>query len=239
MDRESFRQDMPKRKRNISSLFITGTDTGVGKTIVTAGLARALREAGYDVGVMKPVATGGRADAKFLRKVSGVKDDLDLINPICLAPPLAPSMAAQISHQRINLNQIYKAYQILKKKHEILLVEGIGGLLVPIKDNYLVTDLIGDLKLPILIVSRPNLGTINHTLLTINVARMTGLKIKGFIINHHQSYQFQKYHPFKIERVIEKLSKVPCLGTIPYIKKLSGNKLPLRYFRKIITACFS
>lgn len=246
---------MSNRKRVPSSLFITATDTGVGKTIVTAGLARALRKAGYDVGVMKPIATGGRirrisghkscvsSDAELLRKVSGVKDDLDLINPVCLIPPLAPSVAAQVSNQRINLNRIYKAYQILKKRHEILLVEGIGGLLVPIKDNYLVSDLISDLpagkaglKLPILIVARPNLGTINHTLLTINVARMKGLKIKGFIFNCHQSYRSR---PVNSGQVITKISNVSYLGTIPYIRKLSGNKLPLRYFKKIIGACFS
>lgn len=248
---------MSNRKKVPSSLFITATDTGVGKTIVTAGLARALQRMGYDVGVMKPIATGGRiqrtkrrklcvsSDAVFLKKASGVKDDLDLINPVCLVPPLAPSAAAHIAKQSVNLKRIHKAYQTLRKQHEILLVEGIGGLLVPIKDNYFVSDFIKDFKLPVLVVSRPNVGTINHTLLTINLARAKKLSIKGFLFNSTQPYHPGQYLSRRnnqlvtSERIIQRIAKVPYLGAIPHIRKLTANRLPISHFRKIITACFS
>ncbi|MEK7448481.1 MAG: dethiobiotin synthase [Planctomycetota bacterium] len=244
------------RRLSKTSFFITGTDTGVGKTVVTAGLARAWLAEGYNVGVMKPIATGGKPykckmqnsvsriphsqllspDVKFLIKATGLKDPINLINPICLKQPLAPNLAAKLSRRKINLNKIWSAYRELKKRHEILLVEGIGGLMVPIKDNYFVADLVKEMDLPLIIVIRPSLGTINHTLLTIQYARARGLKIKGFIVNYDRPGKIglaEKLAP----SAIQKIAGVPCLGVIPYFSRLKPDQLPVSYFRKII-ACF-
>jgi len=232
----------------VDSVFITGTDTGVGKTIVTAGLAMMLRELGMDVGVMKPIATGGilcqskphnaqliSADALFLLKATKINDPLELVNPICLKHPLAPSLAAQVSGKKINLKKIFSAYYTLRKRHKILLVEGIGGLLVPIKDNYLVADLVKDMNLPLLIVTRPTLGTINHTLLTIKVADDYGLKIKGFVINYHRPFNNGLAEQYA-GRIIEEISGIKCLCELPYLKTPQRKELARGILSKSVFA---
>lgn len=221
------------------SLFITGTDTGVGKTIVTAALAGILQSRGIDVGIMKPIASGGvklktqnagrktqlvSPDALFLLKATKINDPLKLVNPICLKHPLAPSLSASLSGKKVNLNKIFSAYNILRKRHKILLVEGVGGLLVPISGKYLVADLIKDMNLPLLIVTRPTLGTINHTLLTIKVAQDYGLKIKGFIVNYHEPFK-KSLAEKHAAGIIEKISGVKCLGELPYLKAPQRNEL--------------
>lgn len=174
------------------SILVTGTDTGVGKTIVAAGIAAALRRRGVDVGVMKPVATGavrrgGRLvaeDAELLRRAAGVDDPLELINPVCLEPPLAPSVAARIAKRPIDLGRIVKAYRELSRRHACVVVEGVGGILVPLKPRYTVGHLAKRLGLPLLVVARPTLGTINHTALTVRAAAGFGLRVVGIVINH-------------------------------------------------------
>ena len=196
-------------------IFITGTDTGVGKTVVAAGLAGALKRQGVDVGVMKPVATGGREDTLFLMKAASFSDPIETVNPIFLEPPLAPSIAAEMSKVKIDLDKIWKAYAKLSSQHEFMIVEGIGGLLVPIKGNFLVVDLIKRLDLPIVVVSRPGLGTINHTLLTIRCAKSYRIEIKGIVINDlkkEKSGLAEKTNP----KIIEELSGIPILGILPF-----------------------
>jgi dethiobiotin synthetase len=176
----------------IPSVFVTGTDTEVGKTFVAAGIAAALLRRGVDVGVMKPVATGavrrgGRLvaeDAELLRRAAGGNVPLELINPVCLEPPLAPSVAARVAKRSIDLGRVWRAYRELKRRHECLVVEGVGGLLVPVRLRYTVAHLARRLGLPVLVVSRPTLGTINHTALTVRAARAFGLRILGIVINH-------------------------------------------------------
>lgn len=204
-------------------IFITGTDTGVGKTLVAAGLVRALRARGLDAGAMKPVASGGHRtsrglvseDAEFLQRASGLSDPLELINPLCLELPLAPSVAAELAGVKIDLRKVREAYEILQKRHRFLVVEGVGGLLVPIWGKYLVADLAQEMGLPLAIVSRPGLGTINHTLLTILAARSYNLEIRGFIINGHREEEAglaERTNPAQIER----LGQIPLLGILPY-----------------------
>src|SRR5262247_1970348 len=152
------------------SFLVTGTDTGVGKTLVAGGIAAALARRGIDVGVMKPFATGairvgGRLvseDAQFLKKAAGVDDPLDLINPSCLQPPLAPAMAARIAKKPIDLDKVWAAWRTLKARHSTMIVEGVGGLLVPLVTGFTVADLARRWNLPLVIVTRPTLGTINH-----------------------------------------------------------------------------
>lgn len=167
------------------SFFITGTDTGVGKTYITVRLCRMFRKAGRDVGVMKPVSTGGRADALYLLKETGLKDPLDLVNPIHFRQPVAPTIAAKLGDRTINIRRIFSAYKKLKTLHKDgVLIEGIGGVLVPLNKNYLVLDLIKNLRIPAIIITRPSLGTVNHTLLTIEVLKSRKIPISGFIVNY-------------------------------------------------------
>lgn len=202
----------------MKSFFITGTDTGVGKTIIAGALAAAFKEKGIDVGVMKPVASGGWDDARFLIKSAGVEDNIFLVNPYCLATPVAPAVAAEIEKLKIDIGRIKAAYEELSRRHEMLIVEGVGGLLVPIYKKYLVTDLIKDLDLPIIIVAKPGLGTINHTLLTIRQARVSRIKILGVIINNYDEASAgvaEKTAP----EVIERIGKVPILGIVRHIER--------------------
>lgn len=174
------------------SFFITGTDTGVGKTYVAAGLIKAFRTMGLRVCPMKPVETGCRvrrgkllpSDTRLLIRTSGVKEDLEMINPYRYGPPLAPSVAANMEGDVIGRRRIIDSYHLLKRKYDITIVEGAGGVMVPLQDKYFFIDLIKDLDIPVLIIARPGLGTINHTLLTLDALRRRGIRIIGVVINY-------------------------------------------------------
>lgn len=216
-------------------VFIAGTDTGVGKTVVAGALASAMKEEGYKVGVMKPIETGCRregkrlipSDAIFLKEAVGSKDSLNLINPYRFEKPLAPSVAADLDGVRIDMTRILRAYNTLKERHEIIIIEGAGGILVPVYKDYLFSDLIRDMGMPIIVVARPGLGTINHTLLTVRCARGYGIPVMGIIINHNSNKETDlsvKTNPL----VIERLSNVPLLGVFPFIRGLKGDPQKLK-----------
>jgi len=172
-------------------LFITGTDTGVGKTLVAATLARLLRVNGINVGVMKPVTSGCSAengvlasdDAKLLCEAAGIPCSDD-VAPYCLREPLAPAEAAKIDGVRVDFAHIKEAYLRLSEMYDFVIVEGAGGLMVPLSGGLLVADLIRELDLPMLVVARPVLGTINHTVLTCFAAQQMGLAVAGVIVNN-------------------------------------------------------
>ncbi|MFH1561898.1 MAG: dethiobiotin synthase [Nitrospirota bacterium] len=217
-------------------VFVTGTDTNVGKTVIAAGLAGLFKEKGLTVGVMKPIQTGATKrngklislDIELMIKTSGITEDINLLNPYCLEPPVAPLVASQITGVKIDIERILTAYAKLKAKYEIMIVEGAGGLLVPILNeasfpDYLMLNLIKDLDLPILIVAKPSLGTINHTLLTIREAQSQGIRVLGVVINGFKEDEAglaEQTNP----QVIEELSKVPVLSVIPYSPKISLEK---------------
>lgn len=169
-------------------LFITGTDTGVGKTFVACALARGLRAAGIDVGVMKPIETGvtpaGPEDARALQNAAGVEDPLELICPARFALPASPEAAARAEARSVSRADLRKAFEFLARRHEFMLVEGAGGLLVPIDPQNDMADLARELDLPILVVARAQLGTVNHTRLTLEVAEARGLGVFGVVISH-------------------------------------------------------
>lgn len=205
------------------SIFITGTDTAIGKTVVTFALGVLLQKQGIDVGVMKPVQCAGD-DAAFLKRALAINDPLKLINPYLAPEPLSPHLAFRRAKITIDIAKIKEAYEELGRRHEMILMEGAGGLLVPIKDNYLVADLARDLGLDIVIVSRLGLGTINHSLLTINQAKAYGLNIRGIVfsqMNSRKSGLSEKTNP----KEIKKLSGVPVLGTVPFIKRFSHDHI--------------
>ena len=208
-------------------LFITGTDTGVGKTAVTAALAAWCRAQGIDVGVMKPIATGGvpSSDARLLAQASGVRVSMALINPVCYCEPLAPYAAALRSGCPINWSAISTAFRTLSTRHEFMLVEGIGGLLVPLSRRRTVVELIHRLKLPCLVVARLRLGTLNHTLLTIRHAQREGLKVGGVVLNAAEppsrdadARLAERTNP----RILQACLSVPLLGVLPHRRALAS-----------------
>ncbi len=214
-----------KRHRGI---FITGTDTGVGKTVVAMGLLQAFIKMGLSVCPMKPVETGCRLkqknlvpkDTVNLMRASGSRELINTINPYRFSSPLAPAVAAENEGVRIKKQKIISSCSYLLNKYDITVVEGAGGIMVPLSKNYLTIDLIKDLHLPGVIVSRPGLGTINHTLLTIEAARSRGIPIAGVIINH--SLKMKKDISEKTNHtIIEKLGRVSVSGIVPYFRRIN------------------
>lgn len=169
-------------------LFITGTDTGVGKTVVACAIAEALRRRHCDVGVMKPIETGvgtqGPLDAISLCEAAGVDDALDLVCPQRFALPAAPRVAAAHEGRVVDLDAIRAAHGALARRHALLLIEGAGGILVPIRAGYSMADLAMELDAPLVVVTRASLGTINHTLLTLEAIERRGLALAGVVISH-------------------------------------------------------
>jgi dethiobiotin synthetase len=216
-----------------AGFFITGTDTGVGKTIVTAGLAKTLRQRGYDAGVMKPITSGAvrkglglvSEDAEYLLAAAGVEDPPMLVCPVCLEPPLAPYAATMLTGQQIDMSRVMAAYVTLRNMHDILLVEGIGGLLVPIKQNYSVLNLVVEMDVPLIIVARPNLGTVNHIAMTVACARAAGVAVAGVIFNYCENMP-QKAAETTNPDVVRQVCDVPVLGIVPYIPRHAARELP-------------
>ncbi|WP_018248036.1 dethiobiotin synthase [Orenia marismortui] len=215
-------------------LFITGTDTDVGKTVVTAGLLAALRERGHDIGLMKPFQTDFiekdgeilSPDLEYVLPFVDLDTDYDLMNPIRLREPLAPSVAAEVEGIEIDLTKVDRAYEELLTIHRGLIVEGAGGLMVPLTKDFLIPDLIKKLDLPLIIVARPNLGTINHTVLTVKLARQLGIEVLGVIINGFKEEEAgiaEETNP----QVIAELADVEILGIIPYIEDLNSSSKKL------------
>lgn len=212
------------------AIFITGTDTEVGKTVVAAGLAMAFKKRGVDVGVMKPAVTGCRTrrgrrvseDVDYLVKASGCTDEPRLVSPYMLRDPLAPEVAARREGVRLDLRRIFSAFRRLGERHEALIVEGAGGLFVPIKRKYFMIDLIAALGSPIVLVARPGLGTINHTLLSCEAARTKNIGIAGVVINDYPK------KPSLAERtnpdVISRCAGAPLLGVMPHLPGVSVEK---------------
>jgi dethiobiotin synthetase len=210
-------------------IFITGTDTGVGKTIVAATLARLLTLKGIKTGVMKPVTSGCitnsdghriSEDAELLKWAAGSTDSGELCAPYILKEPIAPAEAAAMEGVRIDFGTIRGAFKVLSEQNEFTIVEGAGGLMVPLAGGFLVSDLICQLDIPALVVARPNLGTVNHTLLTTFVAKQLGIDVKGTIIANYPE------NPGKAEssapHLMDTLSGVPILGIFKEINTSSA-----------------
>lgn len=233
---------MPITARNSKletrNYFITGTDTGVGKTLVTALLALHFRSLGVGVGVMKPFATGCRSesgvliseDAEFLKGVCELSDELELINPARWEEPLAPLVAARrASDASDHWHNVLKSYEVLRSRHEIVLVEGVGGVLVPVqeRDGEILTcvHLANTLKLPTILVARRALGTINHTLLTIEALRNSNIEIAGFIFCDAQPVDENDIAAQTSPAIIAEMTRLPILSEVPYLSDVSSPAL--------------
>jgi len=203
------------------NIFITGTDTGVGKTMVTAGIAAVMQGFGYKTSVYKPVQSGCIKEEEKL-----ISPDLDFVSFIDsnitvkatynLIHPVAPALAAMLENVRINKNDFIMDYKELCKKSDFVLVEGAGGLLVPVYQDFLIRDLIKLLDLSLVIVARPDLGTVNHTLLTIESAKKHGINVLGVIISNYPK-DTDDISIKAASGMINELSGVKILGILPHI----------------------
>lgn len=216
-----------------SGIFITGTDTGVGKTLVACGLAALLKNRGYKVGVMKPAETGceerdGKLfpqDAFYLKEASGCEESLEKICPYRLRDPLTPSIAAEREGVKIDLSSLESIYGEISSAHDVTLVEGAGGLLSPILPSFTYADFARLLKLPLLVVAANRLGVINHLLLTLEHVSCRGLRVLGYVLNQMES-QSSLAADTNREALLS-LTAVPCLGEIPYIEGLEAERSSL------------
>lgn len=236
--------------KNLKTVFITGTDTGVGKSIFSSYLALKLSSEGKKVAISKPIQTGTPKDTDFLKELTGNK--IPIFNTYSFLLGAAPSVASEIEDKIADVGKIISDIRILEKEFDCVIVEGIGGIAVPIKAeergtkqetgqidqknhaascfmlhasaHYLVADLIKDLNYPVIIIARPSLGTINHTILSIEFAKQKGLNVLGFVVS---GYDFNSSNPVikTAPDEISKITKTKCLMKFPLIKNFSTDFL--------------
>jgi dethiobiotin synthetase len=166
------------------SWFVTGTDTGVGKTHTILQLLRLLRRSGVACAGFKPICCGDRRDAELLLAAGTEGLMIDEINPLWLKTPLAPFAAARIEGAKIDIEEIMSAFRALQRRVETVIVEGVGGWLVPIRTDYFISNLAADIKLPVLVVVQNRLGCLNHTALTVRSVLEHGLSCGGVVLNN-------------------------------------------------------
>ncbi|HYO08156.1 MAG TPA: dethiobiotin synthase [Tepidisphaeraceae bacterium] len=206
----------------IPGLFVTGTDTGVGKTVVAGAIARALRGQGHRVGVLKVAATGCvhrregwvSEDAEFLAHCADAAQPLDVIAPVRYAEPLAPAVAAQRAGVGFDWDAVARSLAMIARDSDAMVVEGVGGIMVPLDPKHTVLDVAAWLNLPAVIVARAGLGTINHTLLTIEALRSRGVPVAGVVINRYPT-DTPDLATETNPRAIEKWGRIPVLAIVP------------------------
>lgn len=235
------------------SFFITGTDTGVGKTLVTAGLAAVLVAQGKRVCVVKPVQTGSllKHSAQTLRaalesnvladdlvevlKLTGQPENLDTFCSYCFKIPAAPLVAD--TEGVIDPRRLVEDVRKLQQQYDVVLVEGAGGIRVPITHHYDMADLIKELGLPTIVVTRPDLGTINHTLLTVDVLKARQIPVHGVVVSRYPQHTRDEA-VLKLEGVLKRWLNVPLLGIIPDMTLQAGSlrqgSLVLKHFEQIL-----
>ena len=223
----------------MKSYFITGTDTGVGKTTITAALAACIKKLGVDVGVMKPVATGIQqksgfksSDVSVLCQACGADDAEDLVNPVFMPLPASPYDVSKILDLKFDKEIIFEKFERLKNKHKMLLVEGIGGIMTPISRDYFVADMIKAMGLETIIITRSTLGTLNHTMMTVNTCRNYQIPIKGIIINNYDEKggPAEKNSP----STIHEITNVPILGILPFVRGYQNVEMMIPHIEKNI-----
>lgn len=210
------------RSPSIPGLLVTGTDTGIGKTVIAGAIADWFRRQGRRVAVCKPAGSGCvrrreglvSEDAEFLAHCADSPHPLDLICPVRYAHPLAPGIAAERVHEPLEWEAVDRAIGMMTAGSDILVVEGVGGLMTPMDAKHTFLDVATWLNLPTVVVARASLGTINHTLLTVNALRGAGVTVAGVVINRYPA-QTADVAAETNPRAIEKWGKVPVLCVVP------------------------
>ena len=215
-------------------IFIIGTDTDAGKTFVTAGLTYALKQNKKDVIPYKPVQSGGDGDTRFYKKMANLDYSIDEMNTYTMKEAVSPHLACKLENKKINKELILNHYKKLINSHDYVIVEGAGGIVVPLVDNeYYIYDLIKDLNLEVVIVARAGVGNINHTVLTNEFLKMQGIKVKGIIINQYNNKFYEDDNIKQIKEltnleIIHKFNKVEDFSKKSIeeeYKKIDENKL--------------
>jgi dethiobiotin synthetase len=212
-----------------AGIFVTGTDTGVGKTLVAAAVAVALKKEGYEVGVMKPIETGVlpsgmvHSDAARLRAIVESEDALGAICPFQFKAPVAPLAAAEVERRSIDPDTIRRVYRLLASQYAYTVVEGIGGVSVPITPSTDVIDLIVRLRISVVVVGRAGLGGVNHALLTIDALRRKKIPIIAVVLNRTRPARsaMARVQERTTVEILRRRAGVPVLGPLPYESKLS------------------
>lgn len=212
-------------------LFITATDTDTGKTFITGCIAATLKRRGLNVGVFKPLASGGvynennqlvAEDANFLMMAAGIaENDRHIVNQVCLEPALTPAIAAKISGSSIDMDAVIKKLLVDAERYDIVLVEGVGGIVAPLWEDYLVADMMRRLALPAIVVCNSGLGAINHTVLTLDYALARGIAVKGVIMNNWQGGVLEESN----REYIERLGNTGVIGRVTRLESLSRASL--------------
>ncbi|MDB5293553.1 MAG: dethiobiotin synthase [Phycisphaerales bacterium] len=210
------------RPVTIPGLFITGTDTGVGKTIVAGAIADWFKRRRFRVGVCKPAATGCvrrreglvSEDAEFLAHCADADAPLDVVCPQRFAEPLAPAIAAERAGKPLDWPAIDQALREITAQSDVLIVEGVGGIMVPMDAKHTVRDMARWLGLSAVVVARPGLGTINHTLLTVNALREAKIPVAGVVINRYPAEMPGILEETNL-RAVEKWGKASLLTVVP------------------------
>lgn len=228
-----------------SGTFITGTDTGVGKTIVTASLLTHLRSAGSPAGVMKPVQTGctridsglQAPDPVFCINASGwrpTEEEQALIAPYRFEKACSPHLAARLAGEDISIPRIMQCFEELGSRFDPLLVEGAGGIAVPLSTRTTMLDLMQAMALPVILVARSGLGTINHSMLSLHRLRQAGLAVAGIVFNDTAPPDDESIAVDNIQ-IIGEAGAVRVLGRLPYADTIA-DPARLREFGKMIYA---
>lgn len=221
----------------IKGIFIIGIDTEIGKTTISAGLGNLLFRRGIKTGVMKPFATASKKysnnfksqDSKLLKEATGNKDKDDIINPYFYSIPTAPYLAKKILkiNEDINPEEVLSKYKEIEKRYEFTIVEGIGGLMVPLGKNFFVADLASIINVPVILIMSNKIGSINHIIMTYRLAMLYKLKIKGVIINNKWKFSNPLFKLINnnLQFIVEEMTGAKVLATIPYLKKPSFKKI--------------
>ncbi len=214
-------------------VFIVGTDTDVGKTVVTAGIMHLLRSNGYNATYFKAALSGAfevgneliPGDTKLACDVSNLEEVYENITPYVYKSAVSPHLAAKLENNPIQIDLIKEKYDYLKKKYDYIVVEGSGGIICPLIDDerglYTLENLIKDLNMSVIIVARAGVGTINHTVITVKYIESQGINVRGIIINNYIDNLICNDNI----QMIEKFTKVPIIGKLKHIDNLKDNML--------------
>lgn len=233
--------DPPSRTK--PGLFVTGTDTDVGKTVVCCGIAAAMRERDrrLRLGVLKPFATGCRRDreglvnedAEALAHFADCRLPLDVINPIRFRAPMAPAVAAEMERQAVDWPALSRSLELLDERTDSLLVEGVGGLMVPLdprNPRYMVGQLAASMGYPVLVVCRSGLGTLNHTAMTVELLRQAGCRVTGLVMNQYVADVAERASDPSLEtnrQWLERLTGTKVIAVVPRGRSVQADKARL------------